>query len=128
MNFFKCIFQGFWPYFQRATLLRGYLSNSRFCKTPLSGCFCILCSLWLRNFKWSSLFKYFHLSTFYDNECDNFQEKAYEIYYVIYCTDMGTSVSCDFLVSSLLIIFTSYMNKSYKNIFQWQTRSFIFVS
>ena len=32
-----------------------------------------------------------------------------------YVTDMGTSLSSDFVVSFIFITFTSYMNKSYKS-------------
>ena len=33
--------------------------------------------------------------------------------------DIETSISCDSVVSSFLITFTSYMNKSYKNNVQY---------
>ena len=60
-----------------------YLSNlPAVClQAPLSGCFYILCSLWVRNSK-SSFFQHFNLSTSYDSKCDNTIEASYETYYV----------------------------------------------
>ena len=78
-NSFKCIFQGFWPYFQKS-----YISEEIFDQTTfsVSGCFCILCYFWVKKFKLRRFFSLFSFSASYDNKCDNIQAMTWETYYV----------------------------------------------
>ena len=40
---------------------------------------------------------------------------------MLHCTDMGTSLSCNYIASSFLITFTSYMNKPIRTLFNIST-------
>ena len=101
-------------YFGRGFLLSGY-----FCKTPVSSCFCVMCSLWISNTKPSSCsFKiYICLYLTIPNVIISWKRSIRLI--MLHCPDIGTSLLRDNIASCFLIIFTSYMNKSYKNTFQY---------
>ena len=57
-----------------------FLSSSYFCRTPQSGCFCILYSLWVRHSKCSTFFQYLHFSEFGNDKCGNIQEETSDTY------------------------------------------------
>ena len=101
---------------------RSALSNSQFCTTPLSSCFCISCCLWVRNSKLSSFFQYFRFST------------SYNIKWIIpwrlnmrlvmfRCTDMWISV----FSLPLHHIWINPIRPLFSTSITWQTRNYIFV-
>ena len=102
-----------------ATFRRGFLLKVYFFKTYLCDCFCNLSSLWVRNSKLSRhFFKIFIcLYLTIPNVILSWKQPIRII--MLHCTDMKTSLSCDYIASSFIIIFTSYMNKSYKNAVQY---------
>ena len=119
MSSFNCIFQGFWPYFRISyTLEEIFLSNVRFCKTPLSSGYCILCSLWARNSKFSNflnIFIFLHHTITNAIICLRRPRRLTILHY----TDIGTSLSCHYVVSNFLrtLLNTSVTSKTRNIIF-----------
>ena len=78
----------------------GFLLNGHFCNghwLVYVSIFCVPCELETPNRE--GFFHIIHLSTSYADKCDNILEATFEIYYGIVCRH-GTSLTCDFLVSS----------------------------
>ena len=66
------------PFYQKSyTSLQGVLSNYYFFRTLLSGFFCILCSLLVKNSESINLSQYIQSSTSHDHKFGNIVEKTY---------------------------------------------------
>ena len=66
------------PFYQKSyTSLQGFLSNYYFFRTLLSGFFCILCSLLVKNSESSNLSQYIQSSTSHDHKFGNIVQKTY---------------------------------------------------
>ena len=108
----------------RATLRkRFFLSNGHFCNTHLSGCF--LYFVFLVSYKLQIEQDFSNISTCLHLTITNViisvisWRRPMRLIMLHGTPDIETSMSCDSVVSSFLITFTSYMNKSYKNNVQY---------
>lgn len=116
MNAYKCIFQGFWPYFPK-----GCTSKEVFCQTvtfveDLSfavPAFCIPCELETPNIACRFFNTFICLHPTVTNVVIYWRIPVRLM--MLHCIGMCILLSSDYGVSSFRSIFTLYINKSYNN-------------
>lgn len=110
LNLFKCIFH---MVSNDLHVRKVFFSKDSFCRAPISGYFCVLFSLWVTYFKFSSFFQSVSWIFLYHRITD---------VVISYRRPIGIfmfhSTDCVFMwhvATVLLNISNPYINKSYKN-------------